>query len=905
MNNNTTIYKEKLKENIKELVNKNRLAEAKEILVQYEKIVKNDIDVYSIGSVIAIMEGDMELAENVLKTGLGIDNSNFNLLYNLAYVYQSTEQKELAIEYYKKAMQNANAAEDVEEVYKILQLLDVKESKECILQDILVEEDKKEIETKTDSLDEMESYKKQFKKNIEILVEQGLLKEAKDALNEYEKIVKDDVDVYSIKGVIAMLEGDMDGAEYVLDKGILVDSNNKDLLYNIAYLYKNAGKINKSIYFFKKLYYRTVKQDTKKEIEQIIKTLGGNITQKILIGSPIYQKPHILREFLKSLKELNKDNLDVSYYFVDDNSIQESSELLKQFKDRERNVFIFESENDDIYICDENTHNWRENLIWKVAKFKDKIIKYAKDNNFDYLFFLDSDLILYPQTLKHLISTGKDIISEIFWTKWKSYSFPLPQVWLSDTYTQHHALRDEKLHITDIAIRHKEFIERLKKPGIYEVGGLGACTLISKYAIDKGVSFKEIRNLSFWGEDRHFCIRAASLGIPLYVDTYYPAYHIYREADLCGVDNYKRFGSNVNKKKVALVYTNLSGSNTVAMYKLTDQNIKDKYHISLVPGDMSAESLNTILGSDIAIFTEGNYPFTSKLSDNSPIVMDLWHGLPLKAMGYADKGEKFKDLIEGIWDNVDYITSYSPLFNRLMGKCISADLSKYMITGAQRNDLLFCTDGRKNIELLFGEDYKNKKFVFYMPTYRYTSRGNKTEGNRNWENIFGFRDFNMDKFVGFLKANNIIFFAKLHPAEESKFINKIPVNENIKVITNELLLGNGMELYETLNSADVLITDYSSVYIDLLLLDIPAIFTPIDIEEYRNDRGLILEPYEHWTPGPKCITQKSLQDAIGKFLLDPTYYKNERKDILYKTHKYIDGNSSQRTWNLIEKVLSK
>ena len=30
-----------------------------------------------------------------------------------------------------------------------------------------------------------------------------------------------------------------------------------------------------------------------------------------------------------------------------------------------------------------------------------------------------------------------------------------------------------------------------------------------------------------FGEDRHFCIRAAALGLSLYVDTHYPAYHIY------------------------------------------------------------------------------------------------------------------------------------------------------------------------------------------------------------------------------------------------------------------------------------------------------------------------------------------------------------------------------------------
>lgn len=81
---------------------------------------------------------------------------------------------------------------------------------------------------------------------------------------------------------------------------------------------------------------------------------------------------------------------------------------------------------------------------------------------------------------------------------------------------------------------------QLRQPGVYEVGGLGACTLIRRSALEKGVRFERIRNLSLWGEDRHFCVRAAALGIPLFVDTRNPAFHIYRDSDLEGADRYMR-----------------------------------------------------------------------------------------------------------------------------------------------------------------------------------------------------------------------------------------------------------------------------------------------------------------------------------------------------------------------------
>ena len=86
------------------------------------------------------------------------------------------------------------------------------------------------------------------------------------------------------------------------------------------------------------------------------------------------------------------------------------------------------------YQCDEEGHHWQEALIWKVAEYKNYIINKALEQNYDFLFLVDSDIVLHPNTLKHLISTQKDMISEIFWTKWKPDVPPLPQVWVNDQY---------------------------------------------------------------------------------------------------------------------------------------------------------------------------------------------------------------------------------------------------------------------------------------------------------------------------------------------------------------------------------------------------------------------------------------------------------------------------------------
>lgn len=272
--------------------------------------------------------------------------------------------------------------------------------------------------------------------------------------------------------------------------------------------------------------------------------------KRVLVASPVKQKPQILKEFLQSLKELVRTNIAIDYYFIDDNDNTDSITALMLFAFENINQCIIMQNRSkgaqEEYVCNEATHYWKENIIWKVAAFKDATIQYAIQQEYDYLFLIDSDIVLHPHTLEHLIATQKDIISEIFWTSWTPGSGKQPQVWLYDAYTQYQIGINEHISEEEKVNRYHAFIQTLQIPGVYEVGGLGACTLMSKKALRAGISFKRIKNLTLWGEDRHFCVRAAALGIPLFVDTYYPAYHIYRESDLEGVSVFK---SNNNKNQ--------------------------------------------------------------------------------------------------------------------------------------------------------------------------------------------------------------------------------------------------------------------------------------------------------------------------------------------------------------------
>lgn len=99
-------YKKDVKANIVKLIEDDKLDVANALINEYESLIKDDLEIYSIKSVILLGENKLLEAEKCLYNGLFIDNSNFDLLYNSAYLYSVLDEKELEIEFYKKSLEN-------------------------------------------------------------------------------------------------------------------------------------------------------------------------------------------------------------------------------------------------------------------------------------------------------------------------------------------------------------------------------------------------------------------------------------------------------------------------------------------------------------------------------------------------------------------------------------------------------------------------------------------------------------------------------------------------------------------------------------------------------------------------------------------------------------------------------
>jgi CDP-glycerol glycerophosphotransferase len=114
------------------------------------------------------------------------------------------------------------------------------------------------------------------------------------------------------------------------------------------------------------------------------------------------------------------------------------------------------------------------------------------------------------------------------------------------------------------------------------------------------------------------------------------------------------------------------------------------------------------------------------------------------------------------------------------------------------------------------------------------------------------------------------------------------------------------DIYPLLPLADALVTDYSSVYMDYLLLNRPVYFFAYDQQRYcAQDRELFF-PYEDMTPGPIANTQEDLLAHLhAGLVLGRDAHEQERLALREKLFTHVDARASQRICEHIRTLLRR
>ena len=118
--------KNNLKEKINTLIENNQIEKAEKLINSYDDIIENDMEIYSMKSVIAIMRNNLDKAESLLKKSYQINDSDFDTLYNLGYIYIQKEKNNKAYNVLTKAKKLAKTKDLRTEVNELLEKINVK-----------------------------------------------------------------------------------------------------------------------------------------------------------------------------------------------------------------------------------------------------------------------------------------------------------------------------------------------------------------------------------------------------------------------------------------------------------------------------------------------------------------------------------------------------------------------------------------------------------------------------------------------------------------------------------------------------------------------------------------------------------------------------------------------------------
>lgn len=301
-----------------------------------------------------------------------------------------------------------------------------------------------------------------------------------------------------------------------------------------------------------------------------------------------------------------------------------------------------------------------------------------------------------------------------------------------------------------------------------------------------------------------------------------------------------------------------------------------------------------ILATAKYLFNDSSFLYYFRKRDDQ-VYFNTWHGTPFKNMGR--RMEEDFHAIGNVQRNLlmsNYILFPNEYMKNLMIDSYMLDNisnnTYSFLSGYPRNEVFFDNKRRKELRKKLNID--DKEVIMYMPTWK-GEFNNIDEDIKKQSKIY---QSYLSEISKKLKKNQVMY-VNFHPFLKGKI--KIDNYDNIKLFDKKY------ETYDFLNMADILITDYSSVFFDFASTNRKIILFAYDEKEYFATRGTYFKFDE--LPFKKVITVDELIDEINnknnvkidKFLNKFCKYEN-----INSSKKIIDFILKNETETLIEKIPS-
>lgn len=286
--------------------------------------------------------------------------------------------------------------------------------------------------------------------------------------------------------------------------------------------------------------------------------------------------------------------------------------------------------------------------------------------------------------------------------------------------------------------------------------------------------------------------------------------------------------------------------------------------------------------------------------------IQLWHGIGIKKVGYYKQQRKLSRIRKKLetlyltlrspkkWREGNYfLLTTGPYTSNILSKTFNCPVDQLIEVGYPRidkiinKDLFAMFDSKSTNEvneLMKKLKKNNTKIIGYFPTFR--DQETDFMGLENKEQL--------NSLLDYLEKNNLTIITKEHSVVQNS-------NSDICKDARIIYIDSSIDIYEILDSIDVLITDYSTIYQDYLFLDKPIIFYDYDFDYYVNqDRGL-MEDYKLLTAvGPHVHNLNSLYLQLDNITHIDISYSESRKKILELLFNKSSQPYSERILNFFD-----
>jgi len=300
----------------------------------------------------------------------------------------------------------------------------------------------------------------------------------------------------------------------------------------------------------------------------------------------------------------------------------------------------------------------------------------------------------------------------------------------------------------------------------------------------------------------------------------------------------------------------------------------------------------------------------SSVASSGALKVNLWHGVPLKkierdiaqshnALAQANHGSPLvraanKVLRPQLTERYDYILGTSRATCERLAGAFGVQTSQVINGGYPRTDVLLSRDDdarfrmpeeERVIEQCRAYRRDGRRVLLYMPTFR------------DWRN-------DADRVIpidwraldALLQAQGGALLCKLHPNDQARL-------PDLAGLSRVHLVPSRVDPYPILRHTDALISDYSSIFFDYLLLDRPLVFYPYDLDDYRQYSRALYDEYDTVTPGPKAYDvagfQRALTSLLSSYDEQAARYAAERAAVRSRFYEHVDDGASARLFDAL------